>query len=88
METEQRWMKEYRNAALIRWNCLGNNDYYREFTQKSAAFLGWNYLEYEGDCGLLQRMLNGIFSNRELLLAPAGMKIAPSFDDDIIHAES
>jgi hypothetical protein len=88
METEQSWMKEYRNAALIRWNCIGNSACYREFTQKSAAFLGWNYLEYEGDPGLLQRMVNGEFSDRELLLAPAGMKIAPSFDGDIIRAES
>jgi hypothetical protein len=87
MDAEQHWLKDYQNAAFINWNCMTHSDNYREFTKKSAAFLGWNYLEFEGEPALLQRILNGEFNEPEVLVVPPGKKIAPSFDDNIIKYE-
>jgi hypothetical protein len=87
LETEEHWMKDYQNAAFIHWNCLPNLDYYRKFTKESAAYLGWNYLEFNGDQTLLQKMLNGEFNDTEVLVVPPGKKIAPSFDANIINYE-
>jgi hypothetical protein len=87
MDAEQHWMKDYQNAAFIHWNCLVNPEHYREFTKASAAYLGWNYLEFEGDHALLQRILNGEFNDTEVLVVPPGKKITPSFDAAIIKYE-
>ncbi len=87
MEMEQGWMKDYKNAAFIRWENLANTAYYRSFTQDSAAYLNWNYLEYEGDQGLLSRILNGVFREAEVLVVPPGKKVVQSFDERIIRYE-
>jgi Protein of unknown function (DUF1638) len=84
MEMEQSWIKNYRNAAFISWNCLPNFDYYSKFTKESAKYLGWNYLEFQGESELLKNILNGVFNKSEVLVVPPGKQITPSFDPDII----
>jgi hypothetical protein len=84
MEMEQSWIKNYRNAAFIGWNCLPNFDYYRKFTKESAKYLGWNYLEFQGEPELLKNILNGVFNQSEVLVVPPGKQIIPSFGPDII----
>jgi hypothetical protein len=84
MEMEQKWVKEYRNAAFISWNLLPSLAKYREFTKTSAKQLGWNYLEFKGDSGLLKNLLNGIFNPSEVLIVPPRKKIVPSYDSNII----
>ena len=88
MNMEQGWMKEYKNAALIHWNSLSNLDYYSLFTKSSADFLGWNYLQFKGDEGLLERMMNGEFNLEEVLIVPPGKKTLQSYNDDIICFET
>ncbi|MGD9156455.1 MAG: DUF1638 domain-containing protein [Bacillota bacterium] len=84
MEMEQKWIKDYRNAAFISWDLLPNLDDYRKFTQASANQLGWNYLEFQGNSGLLKNLLNGIFNPSEVLIVPPGKKIVASYDSNII----
>lgn len=84
MEMEQSWIKDYQNAAFIYWSCLPNPDYYRRFTRESTNYLGWSYLEFEGDPGLLKNLLNGEFNESEFLVVPPGKRITASFDSDII----
>ncbi|MCX7843410.1 MAG: DUF1638 domain-containing protein [Clostridia bacterium] len=87
MDMEQGWMKDYNSAALITWDCLGNKDRYRSFTEQSARFLNWNFIDLKGDHSLLQRILNGIFNEDEVLIVPPGRKVVQSFDDRIIMCE-
>ena len=87
MDMEQGWMKEYKNAAFIPWICLPDTENFRMFTRNSAAYLGWSYLEFQGDNMLLNRMLNGQFDPSEALIVPPGKRIAQSYDGDIIKAE-
>ncbi|MCX7711603.1 MAG: DUF1638 domain-containing protein [Clostridia bacterium] len=84
MEMEQSWMKDYKNAALIRWNDLGSSEYYRKFTTESAEYLHWNYSELEGDPSLLTRLLNAEFKEPEVLVVPPGKKAAPTYTEEII----
>lgn len=84
MEMEQSWMKEYKNAAFIAWDCLKNNEYYADFTKKSAEFFNWDYLEIKGSCSLLQNILNGEFKDNEVLIVPPGSTVGASYDDEII----
>lgn len=87
MEMEQGWMKDYKNAAFIRWDALTNTDFYRGFTRNSAEYLGWNYLEFGGDSGFLKRLLDGAFNDAEVLVVPPGKKVVQSYDADIIRFE-
>ncbi len=87
MEMEHGWMRDYKNAAFIRWNLLPNQEYYSKFTQNSAGYLNWNYLEFEGDDGLLKRLLNGEFNEDEVLIVLPGEKVAPSHQEGIIKTE-
>lgn len=87
MDMEQKWMTEYNNAAYVKWECLGNTDFFREYTQNSTRFLKWDYSELDGDVSLLDRILNGIFNDDEVLIVPKGKKVCPSYDKDIIKFE-
>ena len=84
IEMEHSWMKEYKNAGFIYWDCLRNNDYYRSFTSKAADFIKWDYIETEGSSGLLENMLNGEFNNDEVLIVPPDKKVNASYDNEII----
>ncbi len=75
MEVEQTWMKEYQWATFVDWG-LFDADQYRGFTKECAAFLGWSYDELAGDPGLMQRFVDGVWSEEEFLLVPPGRQIA------------
>lgn len=84
IQMEQDWIKNYSSAALISWDCLNNNEFYRSFTQSSADYFHWNYFELSGSCSLLGNMLNGVFNPEEVLVLPAGEEVKPSYDHNII----
>jgi hypothetical protein len=75
MEVEQTWMKEYSWATYVDWGLI-KADGYKAFTQACAAFLRWNYDELTGDSGLMQRFVDGLWSDEEFLIVPPGQRIA------------
>jgi hypothetical protein len=75
MEVEQTWMKEYQWATYLDWG-LTDSAAYKVFTQDCAAFLHWNYDECQGDAGLMQRFVDGPWSEEEFLIVPPGRRIA------------
>jgi hypothetical protein len=87
MGMEQGWFEKYDRAVFVDWPCLNDGESYRNFTKECADYLKWKYEEYAGDVGLMRRMLNGIFDEREVLVAPPGKKIVASHDDAIVKVE-
>jgi hypothetical protein len=87
MEMEQSWMKEYRNAGFISWDCFNNNEFYREKTRSAAEFMKWGFFEIEGSSGLLRNIINGSFNKNEVLIVPPGARPVPSHDSEIIKVE-
>jgi hypothetical protein len=75
METEQKWMKEYNWAAYVDWG-LANSDEYKNYTKRCAEFLGWHYDELKGDSCLMQKLVDGIWNEKEFLVVNPGQKIA------------
>lgn len=87
MEVEQTWVKEYQWATFVDWG-LFEVEPYKDFTRECAEFLGWNYDELTGDPGLMQRFVNGIWSDEEFLVVPPGRHIAEDVTNrGIVKAE-
>ena len=87
MEVEQTWIKEYNWATYIDWG-LGDCDRYKQYTKRCAEFLNWDYDELKGDPGLMQRMLDGDWSDDEFLVVKPGQKINEDVTSDgIIKAD-
>jgi hypothetical protein len=84
MKTEQNWLKEYHWATYIDWG-FANAEGEREFTRKAAEYLGWEYDEVKGDSGLMQRLVDGVWDQKEFLVVKPGRKIAEDLtSEDII----
>jgi hypothetical protein len=87
MEVEQTWIKEYNWATYIDWG-LADPEPYRQYTKACAGFLNWDYDELRGDAGLMQRMVDGEWSNDEFLIVKPGCKINEDLTNEgIIRAE-
>jgi len=87
METEQGWLKEYHWATYIDWG-FANSPQEKTFTKKAAEFLGWRYDEVKGDSGLMQRLVDGLWSEKEFLIVQPGQKITEDLTEEgIIKAE-
>jgi len=87
MEIEEKWMREYNWATYVDWG-LGESDEYKEYTRRCAEFLGWNYDEIKGDSGLMQRLVNGDWNDKEFLVLKPGEKIVQNLpSDDIIKTD-
>jgi hypothetical protein len=87
METEQNWMKEYNWATYIDWGFL-NSLMEKEFTKRAAEYLGWTFDYVKGSSGLMQRLVDGIWDQREFLIVRPGQKITEDLtSENIIDAK-
>ncbi len=86
-ETEQGWLNEYRRATYIDWG-FANNEKEKQLTRTAAEHLGWEYDQLKGDSGLMQRLVDGVWDEKEFLIVKPGQKIAEDLTEEgIIKAE-
>jgi hypothetical protein len=81
MATEQNWLKEYRWATYIDWG-FANSLAEKEYTKQAAEHLGWNYDILKGDSGLMQRLVDGVWDEREFLIVKSGQKITEDLTNE------
>lgn len=81
METEQSWFKEYHWATYIDWG-FANSLAEKEYTRQAAEHLGWNYDIVKGDSGLMQRLVDGVWDEKEFLIIKPGQKIAEDLTNE------
>ncbi len=87
IETEQSWLKEYNWATYIDWG-FANSEKEKQLAKRAAEYLGWKYDELKGDCGLMQRLVDGVWDEKEFLVVKPGRKITENLTDEgIIKAE-
>ena len=85
MEMEQGWMSEYKCAIYIDWPEMPRPDY-QQYTRECADFLGWECECMVGDSGLMRRMLDGEWDEKEFAIVPPGQIIVPTYREDVIAA--
>lgn len=81
MATEQNWLKEYHWATYIDWG-FANSLAEKEYTKQAAEHLGWNYDILKGDSGLMQRLVDGVWEEREFLIVKPGQKITEDLTNE------
>jgi hypothetical protein len=87
IEAEQGWLKEYHWATYIDWGFV-NSLMEKEFTKRAAEYLGWKYDELKGDSGLMQRLVDGEWNEKEFLIVKPGQKITENLTGEgIIKAQ-
>jgi hypothetical protein len=74
IEMEQTWIKEYRRATFIDWRLPGTEDAIA-YTKQCAEYLKWDYDRIEGSGELMQRMMDGDWSDEDFLITPPGYVI-------------
>jgi hypothetical protein len=87
LSEENRWLKEYSYATYIDSGFACDAEH-KEFTKQAAKFLEWNYDELKGDISLIQKLVDGNWSDEEFLVLKPGQKIAEDLTSPgIIKAE-
>lgn len=87
IETVDDWTRHYTHGALIDFDFtkpLRLDGQVRDI----CAQRGWQFEEVAGDLGLLQRWVDGEWSETEFLTLKPGHCVAPAFNDAIIAAEA
>jgi len=88
MEMELNWVKEYKQAIYIVWPELEKVEWGRAETRKAAEYLHWVYREVSGDSSLMQRIVNGIFLDSEVIVIHPGERIVPSYAANVVKKEA
>jgi len=86
MDAEQGWMKNYDSAVFVSWPGLWNSEH-TAYTKDCADYLGWRYEEYEGDESLMRNMLEGNWSQEDILVVPPGRSIRPTYDERVMECD-
>ncbi len=63
------------------------DDRFEKHTRDAARERGWKFEKVKGDLSLIQRMVDGIWDDREFLVVPPGSLIEPKCDAGIITTE-
>ena len=95
METLGGWLKNYDKMTFVHMGAsqngveiqFGDTEKYRMQSRQTAAERGWVYEEIHGDMRLMEKFINGCWSDDEFLVVPPGNKITASYADGIISHE-
>jgi hypothetical protein len=86
METMGQWSSLYKRGALIDFEFTKPLKL-REQVQKICTDRGWEFAEMTGDLGIFQRMLDGQWLDKEVLVVKPSQQVVASFDEGILKAE-
>jgi len=86
-EWDQHWIQNYTTLAFIDWGMKDSGRFKKKAAQ-SAKSLGLEFESLEGNPRILLDLLNGNWEKEDFLIALPGMKIMPSYTDEILTCSS
>ncbi|MFH1569199.1 MAG: DUF1638 domain-containing protein [Gemmatimonadota bacterium] len=78
------WTSHYNRGVYINFDFTAHLPY-REQARQICADRGWEFVEIDGDLGLIQAWLDGPWPGREFLVVEPGQRVIPSYDDAILQ---
>jgi Protein of unknown function (DUF1638) len=78
--------KHYQQLTFIEMG-IERDASYEQRTREEAAERGWKFEKLAGDIGMIERLVNGLWDEKEFLIVPPGHRIVPTYDGNIIAAE-
>ena len=84
-ETLSSWIVHYTHGTLIEFEFTRGADYERQVRQICRQ-KGWEFARLQGDLGLLQRALDGEWSDEEFVVLQPGDRLDASHDECILRA--
>lgn len=81
------WEENYTRVAYIDTGVASDLGY-EERTRTEAAERGWEFEHLDGDLGLLTRMLDGDWPEKDFVIVPPGSELISRNDDGILDTSS
>jgi hypothetical protein len=78
--------KNYSQLTFIEMGVEPDERFERR-TREAAERRGWNFEKVQGDLSMIQRLVDGIWDEKEFLIIPPGWRVAPKYDEGIVIAE-
>ena len=78
--------KHYRQFTFIEMG-VEPDESYEQRARQEAQERGWKFEKLAGDLGIIERMVNGVWDEKEVLVVPPGHRIVPTYDEKIIGTE-
>jgi hypothetical protein len=85
-EEMTRYHAQYRKLTFIETGLEAGGNFIEEAAAE-AAEKGWSFERYPGDLGWLKRLVDGVWSVSEFVIASPGERFAASFDSEILKVQ-
>ncbi len=85
LETMDDWSRHYSHGALIDFDFSKPLQLERQ-VRGICASRGWQFEAVEGDLGLLQRWVDGEWSDQEFLVLRPDAEVVPAYDGTVVSA--
>jgi hypothetical protein len=79
--------KNYAQFTFIEMG-VGPDSSFEDQVRKDAEERGWKFEKIKGDMSMIQRLVDGVWDDKEFLVVPAGSRIVANYDDGIVAAEA
>jgi hypothetical protein len=80
------YVKNYSQYTFIEMG-IEPDDSFERHTREEAARRGWQFEKVQGDISMIQRLVNGIWNDKEFLVVPPGWRVSAKYDAGIVAAE-
>ena len=78
--------KHYSKMTFIEMG-IEPNASFEQIAHEKADTRNWQFEKLQGDMGMFQRLVDGIWNDNEFLIVPPGRRLAAPYDDGIIALE-
>ena len=80
------YVKNYSQYTFIEMG-IGPDDRFERHTREEAVRRGWQFEKIQGDISMIQRLVDGIWDDKEFLVVPSGWRVSAKYDAGIVSAE-
>ncbi len=78
--------KNYGQFTFIEMGVEPNGGF-EQHTREEAQERGWKFEKVQGDLSMIQRLVDGIWDEKEFLVVPPGSRVVTNFNESIVAAE-